>query len=51
MTTPTRPKKTYSSPRLRRYGDLRTLTEGTQKAKNEANNGANPGPKTRASTG
>jgi hypothetical protein len=51
MTMPTHPKKTYTPPRLRRYGDLRTLTEGTQKAKNEANNGANPGPKTRASTG
>jgi hypothetical protein len=51
MTTPKRVKKPYSSPRLRRYGDLRALTAGGTRAKNEANSGANPGPKTRAGSG
>ncbi len=36
MTTPVRPrKKPYTPPRLRRYGDLRTLTQGNRKTKLE----------------
>jgi len=37
MKKPSRPpKKPYAPPRLRSYGNLRTLTQGGTKAKNEA---------------
>lgn len=37
MTTAGRPaKKPYTPPRLRRYGDLRTLTRGNKRTKLEA---------------
>lgn len=37
MTRAGRPrKKPYTPPRLRRYGDLRTLTGGNKKTKSEA---------------
>jgi len=36
MTKPTRPaRKPYRAPRLTRFGDLRTLTRGNNKTKNE----------------
>lgn len=36
MTKPVRPrKKPYTPPRLRRYGDLRTLTRGNKSRKTE----------------
>lgn len=38
-------KKRYTPPRLRRYGDLRTLTQGGTKPKNEA--GDTVGPRTK----
>lgn len=41
-------KKPYTPPRLRCYGDLRTLTRGGAKNRSEANVA---GPKTRAGTG
>lgn len=43
------PKKPYAPPRLSCYGDLRQLTGGGKKAKNESNTVA--GPKTRPGTG
>lgn len=37
MTKPVRPrKKPYTPPRLRRYGDLRALTQGNANTKTEA---------------
>ncbi|MBI4638604.1 MAG: lasso RiPP family leader peptide-containing protein [Candidatus Rokubacteria bacterium] len=46
MTRPVEPrKKPYTPPRLRRYGDLRTLTGGARKTKVEA------GVKTKATGG
>ena len=44
-------KKPYASPRLTRYGDLKTLTGGGRRARNELNSGPNPGPKTRPGGG
>jgi len=39
MTRPVRStKKPYTPPRLKRYGDLRTLTQGNVRTKREANN-------------
>ena len=36
MTTPgKRPRKPYRAPRLKRFGDLRTLTRGNNKNKGE----------------
>ena len=47
MNKPMHPaKKPYTPPRLRRYGDLRRLTKGGVKQKDEANQLATP--KTRA---
>ncbi len=43
----TKGKKTYTTPRLRRYGDFRTLTQGGAKKKDETNRIT--GPKTRPS--
>jgi len=42
-----RDRKPYATPRLKRYGDLRALTEGTNNRRNEGNTGPSPGPKTR----
>ena len=42
-------RKQYKTPRLRRYGDFRTLTQGGTKKKNESN--TMQGPKTRAGGG
>ena len=41
-------KKPYTAPRLTRYGDLKTLTGGQRRTRNEPNTGPSPGPKTRA---
>jgi hypothetical protein len=45
---PTSRKKAYSQPRLVRYGDLRTLTQGGRRNMTELAMGA---PKTRTMTG
>ena len=42
-------KQKYSPPKLRVYGDLRKITQGGRKSKNEANTIA--GPKTRPGNG
>lgn len=43
-------KKPYTSPHLTRYGDLKTLTGGGRRARNESASGPFPGPKTRPNT-
>lgn len=50
MNRPTpSPKKPYTAPRLRRYGDLRRITLGGTKTRQEG--GGNPAVKTKGGTG
>lgn len=51
MAQPKRsPKKPYTTPRLRCYGDLRRLTGGSTKSRSETSNTAGPKTKTTGST-